>query len=183
MAFFSLSVVFCCKVSSSQLKALDFSWYTNPFIASIFVASSADFKEGTIHLSKIKELSFLEGFTTLTYDTGNTEIVKVKSKAKSKAKSKTKSKAIYYKSKFNELRATTIYDVIKINPLIGKEFTSCGFANNSKITCYDLIKYNGDSKRKVGISFVSGDYEARLIKGKSALLYKQKITRTFKGKK
>ena len=130
-----------------------------------------------------KELSFLEGFTTLTYDTGNTEIVKVKSKAKSKAKSKTKSKAIYYKSKFNELRATTIYDVIKISPLIGKEFTSCGFANNSKITCYDLIKYDGDSKIKVGISFVSGDYEARLIKGKSALLYKQKITRTFKGKK
>jgi hypothetical protein len=93
------------------------------------------------------------------------------------------SKPIHYKSKFNELRATTIYDVIKISPLIGKEFTSCGFANNNKITCYDLIKYDGDSKIKVGISFVSGDYEARLIKGKSALLYKQKITRTFKGKK
>tara|TARA_B110000914_G_C15446878_1_gene438921 strand:- start:40 stop:516 length:477 start_codon:yes stop_codon:yes gene_type:complete len=118
-----------------------------------------------------KELSFLKGFTTLTYDTGNTEIIKGRSKP------------IHYKSKFNELRATTIYDVIKISPLIGKEFTSCGFANNNKITCYDLIKYDGDSKIKVGISFVSGDYEARLIKGKSALLYKQKITRTFKGKK
>jgi len=97
-------------------------------------------------------------------------------------------KIVYYNHKYKVKRVETIEDVYGISPSIANEFLDLGFTFNSAIHCWDLMRWqkdkNGDDVEvKKGLSFSIGDYEARLISGKHAFLFKTKIVRSFKGKR
>jgi len=136
------------------------------------------------------------GDTTEAYTETFSKVESLVSKTKryNTGKKDNKGLAVYYTHKYKVKRVEIIKDesdksitadINKISPMIANEFLSVGFSPLDVVCCYDLIRWikNKDGtnvESKKGISFVIGDYEARLIKGKHVFLYKQKITRRFK---
>ena len=93
-------------------------------------------------------------------------------------------KVVYYTHKYKELRVNTLRDCNEISPLIASEFKKIGLVDWDKMKCLDLMRWtknkdNEDIETKRGLSFVYGDYEARLINGRHVFLYKTKIVRSF----
>lgn len=121
----------------------------------------------------------------MKFDTGKTKTITKKSKTK-KGEDKKELVSIYYDAEFQPARASIVDHVGAFSPLIQSAFLDIGFKLNDSILCYDLMKWkkdknNNDVEVKMGLSFVIGNYEVRLIKGRHAMLYKNKIVRTFKG--
>ena len=95
---------------------------------------------------------------------------------------------VYYSSTFRAARASSLYEIENIDPSIYSAFASLGFSGNKAVLCCDLLKWQKDSEGneievKKGLSFVVGDYEARLIGKKHTFLFNHKAVRSFKGKK